>query len=406
MIDQLTKPMNIKQQKCYKLLDKSLENLFYNQEEFDIAEFNLKILEILMNLERKQYQIELDKLGQKDIGNGTYPRNFSCLSDKSLIINVPRTRSGAFSPVLLTLLDNSKETINKLALGLYKKGLSFRDISSLLDEFYGESMSFDRINNIAEEFHHLRTSWESKTLDQSYKIIYLDCQYQSLRRGDSYSKEAIHLIYGVDNNNYRKLLHISVNPTESSSSWEEALNNLKNRGVKNINLAVADGIIGLEDKLFKIFPGIKLQKCITHKKRQILLKTRPKDKREVADDLKEVFDNFKESDNINNAKAKLDNFITKWQNKYPKIAGYFKENIIDYYFTYITYDPNIRRYIYTSNGIENLNRQIRKATKHKSTFEKEARLLDYVFVVIKDFERNNWLKYPVSHFEKIEIKHN
>lgn len=406
MIDLFAKQMNIKQQKCYKLLDKSLENLFYNQEEFDISDFNLKILEILMNLERKQYQEELANIGKKDKGNGTYPRNFSCLSDKSLMINIPRTRSGAFSPVLLTLLDKSKDTINKLALGLYKKGLSMRDISSLLEEFYGESMSFARINDISEEFHNLRKSWEDKKLDKSYKVIYADCQYQSLRRGDSYSKEAIHLIYGVDNNNYRKLLHISVNPTESANSWEEALNSIKARGVENINLCVADGIIGLKDKLFKVFPGIKLQKCVTHKKRQILLKTRPKDKREMADDLREVFDNFENNDTKENALNKLESFINKWKNKYPNINNFFKESIKDYYFTYIDYNHNIRRYIYTSNSIENLNRQIRKATKHKTTFEKEERLLDYVFVVIKDFEKNNWIKYPVSHFEKLGDRHN
>ena len=351
MIDEFAKKMNINQQKCYKLLNKSLENLFYNQEEFDISDFNLRILEILMNLERKQYQEELLMEGKKDKGNGSYPRNFSCLSDKSLMINIPRTRSGAFSPVLLTLLDKGKDTINKLALGLYKKGLSYKDISYLLDEFYGESMCSDRINNIAEEFHHLRKSWENEKLDESYKVIYADCQYQSLRRGDSYSKEAIHLIYGVDKNNYRKLLHISVNPTESSNSWEEVLITLKERGVKNINLCVADGIIGLEDKLFKYFPGIKFQKCITHKKRQVLLKTRPKDKREMADDLKEVFDNFEKENTKKDALNKLESFINKWKTKYPNIRNYFKENIKDYYFTYIDYNHNLRRYIYTSNGI-------------------------------------------------------
>ena len=103
---------------------------------------------------------------------------------------------------------------------------------------------------------------------------------------------------------------------------------------------------------------------------------------------------------------KLESFINKWKNKYPNINNFFKESIKDYYFTYIDYNHNIRRYIYTSNSIENLNRQIRKATKHKTTFEKEERLLDYVFVVIKDFEKNNWIKYPVSHFEKLGDRHN
>jgi putative transposase len=360
MIDELTKSMNIKQKKCYKLLKQSLNNLFLAQEEFDISQFNLRILEILMHLEREQYTQELAKVNKSDIGNGTYPRNFSCLSDKSLMINIPRVRSGAFSPVLLTLLDKGKDTINKLALGLYKKGLSMRDISSLLEEFYGESMSFDRITNISQEFHSLRKSWEQEKLDKSYKVIYADCQYQSLRRGDSYSKEAIHLIYGVNSNNYRELLHISVNPTEGASSWEEALKDIKQRGVENINLCVADGISGLEDRLFKIFPGSKLQKCVVHKKRNILLKTRPKEKREMADDLKEVFDNFKEGDTVKKAKYKLGDFVNKWKGKYPNIGNYFKEGVVDYYFTYVEYNTNIRKYIYTSNGIENLNRQIRE----------------------------------------------
>ena len=400
----MTNLESIKKQKCYKLLTSSLENLYNNQEEFDITDFSLKTLEILMNLERKQYMLELSESGKKDIGNGTYPRNFSCLSDKSLMINVPRTRSGAFSPVLLTLLDKSKETINRLALGLYKKGLSTRDISNILEEFYGENISYVKISNLAEEFHDLRLSWEKEKLDSFYKVIYCDCQYQSLRRGDSYSKEAIHVIYGVDKDNYRKLLHLSVNPTEGSSSWEIALNDIKNRGVDNIDLAIADGINGLEDKLFKIFPGSNLQKCITHKKRNILLKTRPKEKREMADNLKDVFNNFEKDDTIKSAKNKLLSFINKWKDKYPNIENFFKDHIIDYYFTYISYDHNIRKYIYTSNGIENLNRQIRKATKHKSTFEKEERLLDYVFVVVKDYEKNNWSKYPVSHFSKLKRK--
>ncbi len=92
-------------------------------------------------------------------------------------------------------------------------------------------------------------------------------------------------------------------------------------------------------------------------------------------------------------------FVEKWKVKYPSISKYFSPATIKYYFTYIEFDYSIRRYIYTTNGIENLNCQIRKATKHKISFENEDRLLDYVFVVIKDFERNNWLKYQVKSFK-------
>ncbi|MDA7704857.1 transposase [Rickettsiales bacterium] len=141
------------------------------------------------------------------------------------------------------------------------------------------------------------------------------------------------------------------------------------------------------------------QKCVIHKERQILLKTRPKEKAEMAEDLKHIFDNFDESSTIENAKNKLESFINKWKSKYSNINNYFKEGIVDYYFSYIKFDKEIRRSIYTTNGIENLNKQIRKATKNKLSFEKENRLLDYIFVVIKDFEEKNWQKYSVHLFK-------
>ncbi|KKB96319.1 Transposase, Mutator family [Candidatus Arcanobacter lacustris] len=123
--------------------------------------------------------------------------------------------------------------------------------------------------------------------------------------------------------------------------------------------------------------------------RAVLNKIRPKEKEEVASDLKDVFDNFSEDDTINKAKEKLEKFIAKWSDKYLKLSNCFNEVIVEYYFTYIKFSCNIRRMIYTTNSIENLNKKIRKATKNKQSFEKSSRLLDFLFVIIKDFELAN-----------------
>ncbi|MBU1956217.1 transposase, partial [Patescibacteria group bacterium] len=79
--------------------------------------------------------------------------------------------------------------------------------------------------------------------------------------------------------------------------------------------------------------------------------------------------------------------------------NYFKEGDIEYYFTYIKFDPRVRRMIYTTNSIENLNRQIRKTTKNKLSFESPDRLLDYLFMVIKEFEEKNYMKYSVTNYK-------
>ncbi len=110
-------------------------------------------------------------------------------------------------------------------------------------------------------------------------------------------------------------------------------------------------------------------------------------------------DNFDKNDTIKKALEKVGALIDKWQGKYPNIDRFFREGIIEYYFTYIKYDVNVRRMIYTSNSVENINRAIRKATKNKLSFESPEKLLDYVFMIVKEFEEKNFMKYPVSNYQ-------
>jgi len=177
---------------------------------------------------------------------------------------------------------------------------------------------------------------------------------------------------------------------------------LQGRGVEQVDLIVADGLKGLGDAAKATFQGVNFQCCVAHKMRNLLNKVRPKDKPAIAQDLKEVFNNFETTSTLVHAQNKLGSFCKKWREIYPKVAKALNEgNILDY-FTYIAYPTDIRRMIYTTNAIENLNRQIRKVTKTKVTFDKEENLLDLVFMVIKDFEGNNWQKYPVHAFKNLQ----
>ena len=178
------------------------------------------------------------------------------------------------------------------------------------------------------------------------------------------------------------------------------LKNIKSKGVKTTDIVVADELKGLENKVHGLFPEAKFQKCVVHKERQILRKTRLKDKAEMAYDLKEVFNNFGENATKEKVLKKLKKYCEKRKPKYNKIENYFNEGVVEYYFSYIEFPVEIRRMIYTTNSIENLNRVIKKATKNKLSFESPDTLLDYVFIITKDFENSNWMKYPVYEFKK------
>ena len=375
-----------------------LKNLRMSLDNFSLEQFVVNSLEMLMELERDEYLQNLKECGFKDKGNGGYPRSFKSLSKNSLMINIPRTRTGEFKPFVLEFLKCNQEQVNELVLTLYRKGLTTRDVSDIMKDFFGTDISFSTVSSLAEKFNEVRKAWESSSLESYYKVIFCDALYITLKRGDSYSKEAVHIMYGVREDNKRELLHLEVNPTEGASSWGECLESIKNRGVERVDLIVADGLTGLENEIHRVFPGSLFQKCVVHKMRNILNKVRPKEKEEVAKDLKEVFDNFEKDSSLAAANIKLDKFVDKWKKSYSEMGRYFANDTIEYYFTYIKFPCSIRRMIYTSNSIESLNKKIRKATKNKQSFEKPDRLIDFLFVIIKDFEIANWMKYPVSNY--------
>lgn len=372
----------------------SMKNMRLALADLSMEEFVKQNLQIMFGMEREEY---LEK-ALEDKGNGYYSRGLKSLMKGGLVIEVPRTRDNGFSPVALQLFNMSQEQVNDLCLTLYKKGMTSRDVSEVMESFFGNSVSHTTINKLSEQFHAIRMAWENSPLEKHYLAIFADCIFITVRRGDSYAKEAVYVCYGVNEEYKRELLGLSINPTESIDKWETVFGSLKGRGVEQVDLIVADGINLLEDVVLKTFRGAKFQKCVVHKMRNIMLGIRPKDKAEVAQDLKHVFDNFSSVSTKQEAKNKATEFCKKWKTKYPDIHRSFREDTFDYYLTYIDFPVDVRRLIYTTNSIENLNRGIRKGTKNKLSFESPETLLDYVFIIIKEFETKNWSKFPVHQF--------
>ena len=391
--------MKDKKDKTTKLLEKSIKSLRENMDSLTMDKFVGTTIETLMNIERDEYIKKVNN-PKEDKGNGYYSRAMSSFSKNSLAVFVPRTRTGLFSPATLELLKINREKVDQIALSLYKKGMTSNDIKEFLDEVFEEKMSPSKISNLAKTFNKFRVAWKNSKLERHYKVVFGDAVWVTVKRGNEYAKEAIFVAYGVRDDNKRELLVLEQNPTESAQFWGEVLKELKEkRGIEEIDLFIADGIQHLEDELAKVYPKAEFQKCVVHKMRNVLNKTSPKDKKEVSEDLKEVFNNFDERATLKKALKKKVLFLKKWEKKYPNFKNYFKEGNIEYYFTYIKFDPRVRRMIYTTNSIENLNRQIRKTTKNKLSFESSDRLLDYLFMVIKGFEEKNYMLYPVTNYK-------
>jgi len=384
--------------KTTKILENSIKSLRENLDSLSMDKFIATTIESLMNMEREEY---LEKVHdpQEDKGNGHYERTLRSFSKNALLVNVPRTRKG-LSLTTLELLKINREQMDDMVLALYKRGMTGGDIESFLQETFNEKISPAKISELSQTFHQFREAWLNSQLEKHYKVVFGDVVFVTVKRGDEYEKEAVFVAYGVREDNRRELLVLDINPTESAQYWSELLKELKEkRGVETIDLFVADGLKSLEDEVKKIYPEADFQKCVVHRMKNFLNRTSPKDKAAVSEDLKKVFDNFDSGATVEKALTKVENFLKKWSKKYPSFKDLFAEGNIEYYFTYIKYAPEVRRMIYTSNSIENLNRQIRKTSKNKLSFESPERLLDYLFMILKDFEEKNLMKHAISNYK-------
>ena len=381
--------------KCLSTLEKSIEYILFYENENSLELITKTVFETILKAERKEFLSQNQNLQNK--ANGYYSRLVKAIN-KYFKMSIPRDRLGFFKPVFLECLKEQDEHLMDLAFKLYTKGLTTREITEILDEFYDKKVSATWISNITKNFQDERKVWQNKELDEKYYFVYIDALNIAVRR-DTVTKEAFYVVLGVKKNLKREILGVYNIATETIEGWREVFKDLKNRGFRETLMIIADGLNCLEKIVEEEFPKAKFQKCITHKKRNVDLKLRQKDKKIVQEDLKKVFQVGRENYTKDVAKKALELFIEKWQPIYKNIGNNFPKNEREYLFNYLEFPAEIQSMIYTTNWIERLNKTIRRTTKVRNSFPNVESALNLVCAVIIDKEENNYGKYPVSSFK-------
>lgn len=321
--------------------------------------------------------------------------------NKVFRVKVPRDRLGLFKPVFLDLLAQEKEELHSLAFKLYSKGLTTRDINDIFSEIYNYELSKSAISRISTEFTEERRSWQDRSLHENYYAIFIDAIWLPIRR-NTVQHEAFYIALGLKDDLTRDVLSVWTFPEENASGWEEMLIDLKKRGVKNVLNFTADGLPGLKEAIGRTFPKSSFQRCIIHKKRNILNRVRASDKREISLDFDKIFSLDDEATSLEQTKSNLNEFLSKWVSKYPSLKRQFPNNEIDNYFSFLKYPAKFRRIIYTTNWIESLNKRIKRTTKIRDSFPNEDSALNLVCAMLIDKCERNLKKYKVSSLVPIK----
>lgn len=243
--------------------------------------------------------------------NGYYERDLDTKYGK-LHISVPRDRNGIFNQKLIPDYARRTDDLETTIITLYKKGITTREITDLIEKLYGHYYSPATVSNITKAVESQVKEFHTRQLSDKYVAVFMDATYLNVRR-DSVAKEPLHVLLGITPDGTREVMDYALYPTESAANYEEMLQNIKSRGVKQVLLFASDGLEGMRDAVKRQFPDADHQQCWVHLSRTVCRYIRNKDRKEVLGDLKSVY----RAESEEEAKAALQEFVDKHEKQYP-----------------------------------------------------------------------------------------
>lgn len=297
-------------------------------------------------------------------------------------IDIPRDRKGEFEPQLIKKHQTELKGLDGQIISMYAKGMSNRDIEDHIRDLYGLEVSPTLISKITDRIVPEIREWQSRPLKGIYAIVFFDAIHYPVRTDGTVKQRAVYISIGIDMDGHRDVLGIWIGEAESSKFWLSIMNEIKNRGTRDILIAAVDGLTGFSDAIHTAYPKTDIQRCIVHQIRNSMRYVPWKEKKEFTKDLKLVYTASTED----KALLELDRFEEKWGAKYPSVIRSWRNNWSELS-TFFKYPESIRKIIYTTNAIENFNRNLRKVTKAKAAYPSEEALLKSLYLAISDITK-------------------
>lgn len=297
--------------------------------------------------------------------NGNYSRSFRTeYGELNLVI--PRDRNGKFSQQTLPAYKRTNDSLEITIIQLFQKGITMSEISELIEKMYGHHYTPQTISNMTKIVSEDIIAFKERSLESRYSVIFMDATHIPLKR-QTVSKEAVYIVIGIRLDGTKEVLGFSLAPTESAYVWKEILQDLKDRGLKEVLLIVTDGLSGINDSIHSVYPNAQFQQCCVHISRNIAHKVRVSDRQEICSDFKLVYQASSKEEANNQIRFMID----KWKKQYPRVVKLLMNPAI---LTFYNFPPSIRRTIYSTNLIEGFNKQLKKYTKRKEQFPNEESL--------------------------------
>lgn len=305
--------------------------------------------------------------------NGAYYRKVDTQFGQ-IEIKVPRDRNGEFHQHTMPDYKRHTDVLEQTVIKLYSKGVTTREIADLIEKMYGGYYSPAMVSNISKvEAYHQRH------LSDKFFCVYLDATYIPLKRV-TYEREAVYIAIGIKPNGHKEVIDYCIAPTENIEIWSEMLKGFKSRGLKQVELFLSDGVVGMKEAICQSYPKAHFQRCLVHVMRNISAKMRVDDRQKALDE----FEQIHTQSNKEMAVQVLHEFYQNWGKAYKNVVRDLRQVEPDL-LTFYNYPPAIRASIYSTNMIESFNNRLKRKTKPKTEFPTEQSLATFIGVQAMDY---------------------
>ena len=326
--------------------------------------------------------------GAANSRNG-YGRKSVVTDSGRIALEVPRDRQGSFDPLLIAKYQRRFPGFDDKIISMYARGMSTREIAGHLLDLYGIDVSADLISTVTDAVLDEIATWQARPLEPVYPLVFFDALRVKIRDEGLVRNKAVHIALGVRADGTKEILGLWLEQNEGAKFWLRVMNELRNRGVEDILLAVVDGLKGFPEAIRAVFPEAVVQTCIVHLLRQSLDFVSWKDRKPVAAALKDIYRAVDPAA----AEAALAAFEAgPWGRKYAAIGQSWRRawgEVVPFY----AFPLEVRRLLYTTNAIEALNAKLRRAVRARGHFPSDDAALKLLFLALNRTEKE-WTMPP------------
>ena len=344
-------------------------------------------------LAERALSAEMDyHLGSDDqAGNSRngYGRKTVITDTGKIDIHVPRDRTGSFDPQLIAKYQRRFPGFDDKIISMYARGMSTREITGHLRELYAIDVSPDLISTVTDAILDEVAAWQQRPLDPAYPLVFFDAIRVKIRDEGMVRNKAIHIALGVRADGRKEVLGLWIEQNEGAKFWLRVMNELKNRGVDDIMLAVVDGLKGFPDAITAVFPDAVVQTCIVHLLRNSMDFVSWKDRKPLATALKSIY----RAVDAKAAEEALTAFeASEWGMRYPAISQSWRRAWAEV-IPFFAFPNEVRRIIYTTNAIEALNSKLRRAVRARGHFPSDEAATKLLYLILNRSEKE-WKMPP------------